>query len=73
MKIQKRKEIIFHKIKVNKNIPDNKFNNSQNNFNIRDKYNFSLETNSPNNSNVYSYYKNNNLISNKCQKYKKKY
>lgn len=62
MKIQKRKEIIFHKIKVNKNIPDNKFNNSQNNFNIRDKYNFSLETNSPNNSNVYSYYKNNNKV-----------
>ena len=62
MKIQKRKEIIFHKIKVNKNIPDNKFNNSQNNFNIRDKYNFSLEANSPSNSNVYSYYKNNNKV-----------
>ena len=57
MKIKKRNEIIFHKIKVNKNNSNNRFNNSQNNFNIKDK--FSLDRNSPNNSNdVYSYYQN---------------
>ena len=59
MKIKKRNEIIFHKIKVNKNNSNNRFNNSQNNFNIKDK--FSLDRNSPNNSNdVYSYYQNYN-------------
>ena len=58
MKIKKRKEIIFHKIKVNKNNSNNRFNNSQNNFNIKDKYKFSLDTNTPNITNVYSYYQN---------------
>ena len=60
MKIKKRKEIIFHKIKVNKNNSNNRFNNSQNNFNIKDKYKFSLDTNTPNITNVYSYYQNYN-------------
>ena len=58
MKVHKKREIIFHKIKVNKKERNNRFNNSQNNFNVRNKYDYSSNSSSPNNSNIISNYNN---------------
>ena len=58
MKINKKREIIFHKIKVNKKERNNRFNNSQKNFNISNKYDYSSNSSSPNNSNIISHYNN---------------
>ena len=58
MKVQKNREIIFHKIKVNKKERNNRFNNSQNNFNIRNNNDCSSNASSPDNSNIMFHYKN---------------
>ena len=61
MKVLKRKEPKFYKIKVNKKDSNNQFNISQNDFNNRYKFKFLSNTDSPNKSNIFPYYQNNNI------------
>ena len=62
MKVKKNKEIKFNKIKVNKKDSNSNFNFSQNDFNIKNKYNYSSNIVSPNASNIFPYNKNDNNI-----------
>ena len=62
MKVLKKKEQKFYKIKVNKKDSNNQFNISQNDFNLRYKLKFASNTDSPNNSNISPYYQKNSNI-----------
>ena len=62
MKVLKKKEQKFYKIKVNKKDSNNQFNISQNDFNLRYKLKFASNIDSPNNSNISPYYQKNSNI-----------